>query len=164
MQKEVLHGTDWPPLPISQQAGLETLQTFSEGYFSFLDLNIKMGICNPFLVSSLTDMAVVVQIVSKITPFPWELSKWNNPNSTRGALFCSHGPTPVHSNWAKHILGTLIQCAFIYICESGISEILALKITQIFIINSGPKMTYMYLCQVQSTKPNSTSLILEMYY
>lgn len=76
-------------------------------------------------------MALVVQILSKTGSLPWELRKWSNPNSTWGALFSFHAPIAAHSNQAKQILGALILCAFVYICESGFSEMLTLKNTNI---------------------------------
>lgn len=95
--------------------------------------------------------ALVVKILSKMIPLPWELRKWNDPNSTWSTLFSLHALTLAHSNQAKQFWGALIHFAFIYICESGFSEMLAL--TQIFIINSRPKMTYMLYVKVHSTKP-----------
>lgn len=96
-------------------------------FFSFLDLNIEMGICTPLLA----DMVLGMQMLLRITPLHWERDKWGDPNSAWGALFHCHVPTSAYSKQAEQNLGVLILLAFIYICESGIPEILALENTQI---------------------------------
>lgn len=120
-------------------------------FFSSLDLNNEMGIWPPLLA----DMVLGMQMLLKITPLPWERNKWGDPNSTWGALFHGHAPTSAHSKQAEQSLGVLIPLAFIYICESGIPEIWALKNTQIFIINPRPKMTY--IAMSKSTPLNQTA-------
>lgn len=57
----------------------------------------------------------------------------------------SQAPIPAYSNEAKQNLGVLILFVFIYTSVSQDFQKFWLKKTQLFIINSRPNMTYVFL-------------------